>query len=466
MPRVCRLAADTRYAPHADVRCSEEAVPPSPPSLVDVIRTGDTTQFLERISAEPALLQQTPLEGAIGHTMFTLACESGHVGVVQALLGYRGGDGCRCNTSAKNHVRLTGWDIVDRYKAAGSCRHQRIGAMLTSNADAGGDLYHPQLDDEQRQRTDKRAMGMDAAGLHEESPDIDWSRLPPKQQWRELSKGANGKVWRLSGVFPPLYAGTGAPTSVVALKSVTFEGQALRHGSVTRTRSKADGLIVRGSSGTAKKAAQEEREALGAEINTLRKLRHVNVIKAFGYAHGAAPDQPEIRSFMLLLELCHCDLGHAIHSTGPCEGSPPLAAGSRRQLAAELACALEFIHGNGVAHLDLKPGNAMLSKAGCAEGCFAYTLKLADFGLQYADGDPSPYGTWSYMAPEAYSREYGVPQKGSDVFSFGILLWELLHLQHPYYGFPQFVGGACCHVVRMPLPHSSYAPLVSTPAAD
>jgi serine/threonine protein kinase len=38
----------------------------------------------------------------------------------------------------------------------------------------------------------------------------------------------------------------------------------------------------------------------------------------------------------------------------------------------------------------------------------------------------SPIGTWEYMAPECWKRKYGSPHFKSDIFAFGVMLWEML----------------------------------------
>ena len=184
---------------------------------------------------------------------------------------------------------------------------------------------------------------------------------------------------------------------------------------------------------------ESENKALGAEIRTLRefaKLSHRHVIQTYGIAYGAAADAPDLPFYMLLLQLCACDLGNAIHMSGPCKlecGGQMLSLAERQQLATQLACGLAFIHSKGYAHLDLKPGNVMLVRDAHSQ----FIVKLADFGLQYdptaeEDGD-TPYGTWGYMAPEAWKRDpYGEPGSPADVFSFGVILWEMFSRRFVY----------------------------------
>merc|ERR1712072_739574 len=52
------------------------------------------------------------------------------------------------------------------------------------------------------------------------------------------------------------------------------------------------------------------------------------------------------------------------------------------------------------------------------------------------DANDDTYGTWEYMAPECWHRKYGQPGKPSDVFSFGVMLWEVYSQLRPYTHFP------------------------------
>lgn len=93
---------------------------------------------------------------------------------------------------------------------------------------------------------------------------------------------------------------------------------------------------------------------------------------------------------------------------------------------AELARALAAAHAKRVVHGDIKPENIMLRPDGY--------LKLLDFGLarrvETIGASELPLGTVGYMSPEQVS---GRPiNAASDIFSLGIVLWELVAGQHPF----------------------------------
>lgn len=101
-----------------------------------------------------------------------------------------------------------------------------------------------------------------------------------------------------------------------------------------------------------------------------------------------------------------------------------------RRTAAALADGLAAAHRGGVVHGDLKPANVVIGDEGA--------VKILDFGLAGERGDIAPAaasalaGTPGYMAPEQLR---GAPADArADVFSFGVLLFEMATGRHPFAG--------------------------------
>ncbi|HUH53884.1 MAG TPA: Stk1 family PASTA domain-containing Ser/Thr kinase [Microbacteriaceae bacterium] len=90
---------------------------------------------------------------------------------------------------------------------------------------------------------------------------------------------------------------------------------------------------------------------------------------------------------------------------------------------------LAAAHQAGIIHRDLKPENVLLADDG--------RIKLGDFGLARAAGTNTStgqalLGTIAYLPPELLTR--GVADKQSDVYSFGIMLYEMLTGEQPFTG--------------------------------
>ena len=117
------------------------------------------------------------------------------------------------------------------------------------------------------------------------------------------------------------------------------------------------------------------------------------------------------------------------------------------EMGAEIICQLSrgvaHAHSRGVLHRDLKPANVLLdSNQAPVDGVrLSFTPKLMDFGLAKLDATNQEQtqtgtllGTTSYMAPEQAEGRNRDISAMSDIFSLGVMLYELLTGTHPFRG--------------------------------
>jgi serine/threonine protein kinase len=99
-----------------------------------------------------------------------------------------------------------------------------------------------------------------------------------------------------------------------------------------------------------------------------------------------------------------------------------------------LAYSIKQIHAQGVAHLDLKPGNVIMERRGIGSSV-ADVFRIIDFDLAIVDGAPTQksIGTPPYQAPEQINVDrFGSLGKHTDIFTLGVMLYQLLAVRFPF----------------------------------
>lgn len=189
-------------------------------------------------------------------------------------------------------------------------------------------------------------------------------------------------------------------------------------------------------------------ERLLAEARAAGQLVHPNIVTIFDTGRTA-----DGRAYIAMERLP----GETLASRVAREGLPPLPVVI--ELASQVAAALDYAHGQGVLHHDVKPENIMLADDW-------HYAKLSDFGIaerRAADGGGEGGvvgGTPAYMAPE---RLRGEPADArSDLFSLGVVLYWLVTGKLPWPDIPDLKR---LLRERQRLPRPSIAPIdPATPA--
>ncbi|XP_057836333.2 uncharacterized protein LOC131046587 isoform X2 [Cryptomeria japonica] len=128
-------------------------------------------------------------------------------------------------------------------------------------------------------------------------------------------------------------------------------------------------------------------------------------------------------------------------------------------LATDAAIGMEYLHSKNIVHFDLKCDNLLVNMKDPQRPI----CKVADFGLSKIKHQTlvsgGARGSLPWMAPELLNGSSSMVSDKVDVFSFGIVMWELLEGKEPYtdmhYG--AIIGGIVSNTLRPPVPNQCEA---------
>lgn len=197
------------------------------------------------------------------------------------------------------------------------------------------------------------------------------------------------------------------------------------------------------------KASEQERmrEDFWNEAIKLADLHHPNVVAFYGVVlDGPGGSVATVTEYMVNGSL----------RTALQKNERNLDKRKRLLIAMDVAFGMEYLHGKNIVHFDLKSDNLLVN----LRDPHRPICKVGDLGLSKVKRQTlisgGVRGTLPWMAPELLNGSSSLVSEKVDVFSFGIVMWELLTGDEPYadlhYG--AIIGGIVSNTLRPPVPES------------
>ncbi|XP_006895459.1 PREDICTED: mitogen-activated protein kinase kinase kinase MLK4-like [Elephantulus edwardii] len=284
-----------------------------------------------------------------------------------------------------------------------------------------------------------------------------------------------GQLQQPLGVFPADFvapraaARSQSPPRPGSPEHIDFKQLQLREligaggfGQVFRATWRGQEVAVKAARRDPEQDATAAAESVRREAKLFSMLRHPNIIQL----RGVCLRHPNL---CLVLEFARGGALNRALAAAP----DPRAPGPRRarripprvlvDWALQIARGMLYLHegaGVPILHRDLKSSNILLlEKIENDSDICDKTLKITDFGLArewHRTTKMSAVGTYAWMAPEVIKSS--LFSKGSDIWSYGVVLWELLTGEAPYRGIDGLAVAYGVAVNKLTLPIPSTCP--------
>jgi serine/threonine protein kinase len=160
-----------------------------------------------------------------------------------------------------------------------------------------------------------------------------------------------------------------------------------------------------------------------AEVDLLQQLRHPNIVSLM----AVCQDIPAGGEGILGILTEYCARGSLYHLLHEVHGLRQAQLIEKLRLALDVASGMSFLHGSRIVHRDLKSGNVLIDSTGRAKIADFGLSKLVDLTMTHVTGVT---GSVAWAAPEVLQEE--AYRDSADVYSFGVILWELLMNEIPW----------------------------------
>ncbi|MCL7025346.1 hypothetical protein MKW94_007441 [Papaver nudicaule] len=161
------------------------------------------------------------------------------------------------------------------------------------------------------------------------------------------------------------------------------------------------------------------------EVASISRTSHVNIVTLLGFCFDKRNKRALIYEFMPNGSLEKYIYGEKKATS---ESDPAFGWETLYQLAIEIARGLEYLHRGcttRILHFDIKPHKILLDED--------FHAKISDFGLARLCLEKESFismsgarGTAGYIAPEVFNRNFGVVSSKSDVYSYGMMVLEMV----------------------------------------